>query len=104
MKPQAVIRFSVSDPRIRNLVGFVSHPGMRYIFGIHLIFLVHELLFISDDFHRNRIMGIQRNICTVASLMKQNLRNQIYADISMIGTSCKQVTNLLGIDAVQQIV
>jgi len=36
--------------------------------------------------------------------MKQILRNQNHADISVMAASRKQVTHLLGIDVVQQIV
>jgi len=49
-------------------------------------------------------MGIQRNISTVAALMKQILRDLNYADIAVMAASRKQVTHLLGIDVVQQIV
>jgi len=49
-------------------------------------------------------MGIQRNISTVASLMKEILRNQNHADISVMATSRKQVTHLLRINVVYQIV
>jgi len=49
-------------------------------------------------------MGIQRNISTEAAVMKQNLPNQNHADICVMAASRKQVTHLLGIDVVQQIV
>jgi len=45
-------------------------------------------------------MGIQLNISTVASLMKQILRKQNYADISVMAASRKHVTHMLGIDVV----
>jgi len=70
------------------------------IFGIHLMGQIHELLLISDVFQRDQIMGIRRNISTVASLVKEILRNQNQADISVMHTSRKQVTHLLGINVV----
>jgi len=45
-------------------------------------------------------MVIQGNISRVAALMKQILRNQNDADISVMTASRKQVTHLLGIDVV----
>jgi len=45
-------------------------------------------------------MGIQHNISTFATVLKQILRNQIYADISLMAASLKHVTQLLGIDVI----
>jgi len=55
-------------------------------------------------FQRDQIMSIRRNISTVPSLMKQNLRNQHHADISVMAATRKQVTHLLRINVVQVIV
>jgi len=46
-------------------------------------------------------MGIQRNISTVATLMKQILCNQNYAYISVMASSRKQFTHLLGTNVVE---
>jgi len=45
-------------------------------------------------------MGIQRYIFTVTTLIKQILRNQNYADISVMATARKQVTHILGLEVV----
>ena len=75
----------------------MSHPGRRYRPLIHQ---VHEFLLISDYFQRDEIMGIQRYISTEASLLKQILRNEIYADISVMVASRKHVRNLFRLDVV----
>ena len=66
----------------------MSHPGRRQtsstIFRIHFLRKVHKQILNSDVFQRHQIMGIERNISTVASLMKQILRNENHADISVI--------------------
>jgi len=49
-------------------------------------------------------MVIQRYVSTVAVVMKQILRNQNHADISVMAASRKQVAHLLGIDIVKKIV
>jgi len=49
-------------------------------------------------------MGIQLYVSTEANLMKQILRNQNYAVISVMAAARKQVTHLLRIDVIQQIV
>ena len=49
-------------------------------------------------------MDIQRYISTVASLMKEILRNQNHADIRMMAASRKVFTYLLRKDVVKQIV
>jgi len=72
----------------------------KTIFGIHFIGQVLKLLLISDVFQRDHIIGIQLNISTVASLMKQILRKQNYADISVMAAPRKHVTHLFGIDVV----
>jgi len=64
---------------------------------------VRELFLISVVYQRDQIMGIQCYISTVAALMKQILRNQNYADISVVAASRKHVTHTLTVDAVQQI-
>ena len=76
----------------------------KTIFGIPLIRQVHKLLLISDVFQRDHIMGIQLYVSTEANLMKQILRNQNYAVISVMAAARKQVTHLLRIDVIQQIV
>ena len=81
----------------RIQVGVISP---KTIFGIHLIGQVHKLLLISDVFQRDYIMGFQRYISTVATLMRQVLRNQNYAVISLMAACRKQVTHLLGIDVI----
>jgi len=45
-------------------------------------------------------MGIQRYIFRVAAMMKEILRNEICADISVMAVFRKQVTQLLRIDVV----
>jgi len=62
---------------------------------------IHKLLLISNVFRRDQITGIERNIFTVASLMKEILRNQNNFDISVITASRKQVTHLHRINVVQ---
>jgi len=52
---------------------------------------IHELLPISDVFQRDQIMGIQRNISTVVSMMKEILSNQNLADIFVMAASRKRV-------------
>jgi len=84
----------------RIQVGVIKHNTFRIL----LIGKVHKLLLISDIFQRDQIMATQRNISTVASLMKQIFRNQNYADISVMAASCKQVTRLLTISDVHRIV
>ena len=64
------------------------------ILGIHLIGHVRKLFLISDVFQRDHIMGIQRYVSTVAALMKQILRNQKHADISVMAASRKLHTCL----------
>jgi len=61
---------------------------------------IHELLLIYDASQRDQLMGIQRNISTVASQMKEILRKQNHADISVMATSRKQETYLLRINVV----
>jgi len=75
----------------------------KTIFGVHLLGQVCKL-FISDDFQRDQITGIQRNISSVAALMKEILLNRNHAYISVMAASRKQVTHLLRINVVQQIV
>jgi len=69
-----------------------------------LIDQLRELFLIADVLQRDHIMVIQRYISRVACLMKQILRDQNDADISEMAASRKQVTHLLGIDVVQQMV
>ena len=76
----------------------------KIIFAVHLLGQVHELIHISDVYQRDQIMGIQGYISTVAALMKQILRNQNHADISVMAASRKQITRFLGIHIVQHIV
>jgi len=59
---------------------------------------IQELLLIRDVFQREQILGIQRNISRLASLMKEKLRNKIHADISVMAASRKQVTHLVRIN------
>jgi len=59
----------------------------------------HEI-FMSEVLQREEIMGFQRNITTVASLVYQILRNQNQADISVMAVSRKQVAHLFGINVV----
>ena len=86
----------------------MSHPGRRYTARGYLRdthdWPSRELFRFSDDFQRDHVMGIQRYVSTVAPLMKKILRNQIHADISVMAASRKQVTHVLRIDVVQQIV
>ena len=70
------------------------------IIGIHSMGQVHEQILISDVFQRNLIMGIERNISTIASLMKMNLRNQNHADNFVMAASRKQMTHLLRINVI----
>jgi len=100
-KPQPVIRvlYQISDDLTvgslcRIQVGFIKP---KIIFGFQLIGQVHKLLLISDFLNATTIMGIQRYISTVATLLKQILRNQNYADISVLAASRKDVTHLLRI-------
>jgi len=74
------------------------------MFAIQLIDQVHELFLISDVFQGDNIMGIQRYVPTVAAMMKEILSNQNHADNSVMAASRKQVTHLLGLDVVEEIV
>ena len=85
----------------RIQVGFIQPET---IFGIHLLGQVRELFLILDVFQCDHIMVIQRYVSTVAVVMKQILRNQNHADISVMAASRKQVAHLLGIDIVKKIV
>ena len=85
----------------RNQVGVIKR---NTVFGKQLMGQIQELLLISDVLQRDSILGIQRNIYAVPSLMKEILRNQNHADISLMAASSKQVTQLLRIKVIQQII
>jgi len=106
-KPQTVIRIVcqiLDEVTVRSMIRIrVGVIQPKTIFRIPFLGQIHELLFISDVYQSDKIMDIQWNISTVSSLMKLNLRNQNYADISVMPASCKQVTHLLGINVVLQI-
>ena len=72
----------------------------KTIFGLQLLGQLREMFLISDVFQRDQTMGIQRYISTEASLLKQILRNEIYADISVMVASRKHVRNLFRLDVV----
>jgi len=62
---------------------------------------VREMVPTSDVFQRDHIMGIQLYVSTLAAMMKQLLRNQNHADISVMAASRKQVAHFFVIDVVQ---
>jgi len=107
-KPQTVIRILCQiqgevnvGSSSRNQVGVIKR---NTVFGKQLMGQIQELLLISDVLQRDSILGIQRNIYAVPSLMKEILRNQNHADISLMAASSKQVTQLLRIKVIQQII
>jgi len=98
----------VPDPGLCNREVVVSHSGRRHTAQDYLRdTLVGPSIYTASYlylFQRDQIMDIQRYISTVASLMKEILRNQNHADIRMMAASRKVFTYLLRKDVVKQIV
>ena len=74
------------------------------MFGLDLTGQVHELILVPRGFQLDKILVVQRYVLAIQHLMKENLRDQYHADITVMAAFREQVAHLFRIDVVQQIV